>query len=164
MIACACATGNHVTGPDRKSRNRNGPNRKWSRAHAQPVHVVLLQHVSLRMTDSATGSDMTSKGVPLGMRMRNRKLRYICPSGEFWPEVTLWNITRSDPRLPEGVPLCMCMRNRKLRNILPSRVFSLEVRSSPIGLLLEVGRCSLGRPRLSFSRPGYLPLLFSYNI
>jgi len=164
MIAWACATGSHVTGPDRKSRDRNGPNRKWSRAHAQPVHFVLLQHVSFRMTDRATGSDMTSKGFPLDVRMRNRKLRYICPKGEFWPEVTLWNITRSDPRSPEGVPLCMCIRNRKLRNILPSGVLSLEVTSSPIGLLLEVGRCSLGRPRLSLSRRGYLPHLFSYNI
>jgi len=51
----------------------------------------------------------------------------------------------------------------------PSGAFSPEVRSSPRGLPLEVGRCSLRRLRPISSMaigtsPGYPPLLFSYNI
>jgi hypothetical protein len=70
----------------------------------------------------ATGSDRMSRdpfGVPVGVRMHNQKLRNIRPSGVFWPEVTLWNVTRSDLRSrdPFGVPLCVRRRNRKLRNI-----------------------------------------------
>ena len=34
----------------------------------------------------ATGCDL--EGVPLGVYMRNRKLRNILPSGAFWTEVT----------------------------------------------------------------------------
>jgi hypothetical protein len=60
------------------------------------------------MIDRAIGSDVTPKEVPLGERMRNRKLGNIRTSGPF---------------------------NRRC----------------PLG-------CSLGRPRLSFSIPGYLPL------
>ena len=51
--------------------------------------IVVVQNVSLRMTDEATGSDVTPKEVPLGVHMRNRKLRNIHPSGAFLPEVTL---------------------------------------------------------------------------
>ena len=43
---------------------------------------------------TATGSDQRSREpfeVPLGVR--NRKLCNIRPSGAFWPEVTLWNVT-----------------------------------------------------------------------
>jgi hypothetical protein len=63
---------------------------------------------------------------------------------------------------PKGVPLCVHMRNRKFRNIHPSGASSPEVTSSPIGLPLEVGGCSLGHQRPIFSMvtgtsPGYLP-------
>jgi hypothetical protein len=60
------------------------------------------------MTDMAIESDVTPKGVPLGVRMHNRKLRNIRPSGLF------------NRKCPKG--------------------------------------CSLGRLRLSFSSPGYLPI------
>ena len=52
----------------------------------------------------ATGSDRSLRdpfGVPFGVRMRNHKLLNNRPSGDFWPEVTLWNVTRSDQRSPE---------------------------------------------------------------
>ena len=85
--------------------------------------------------------------VSLGVHMRNRKLRNIRPSGVLLTGSDV--ITRSDRR---GLGWKDArMRNRKLRNIWPSGVFSPEV---PLG-------CSLGRPRLSLSSPGYLPLLFS---
>ena len=85
------------------------------------------------MPDRATESDVTPKGVPLCVRMCNRKLRNILPSGTFWPEVTLWNVTRSDQRSrdPFGVPLGAHMRNQKLRNYSPSGAFSPEV---PMGV------------------------------
>jgi hypothetical protein len=38
----------------------------------------------------------TMHQISLSVRMRNLKLRNIRPSGAFWPEVTLWNVTRSD--------------------------------------------------------------------
>ena len=56
----------------------------------------------------ATESDQRSLD-PLGVHIHNRKLRNIRPSGAFWPEVTLWNVTRSDRRSPELVPLCVCI-------------------------------------------------------
>jgi hypothetical protein len=51
----------------------------------------------------------------LDVRMRNRKFRNIRPSGGFWPEVTLWSVTRSDQRSrdPFGIPLGARMRDRK---------------------------------------------------
>jgi hypothetical protein len=41
---------------------------------------------------------------------------WVCPSGAFWLEVTLWNVTRSDlrSRHPFGVPLGARMPNWKL--------------------------------------------------
>jgi hypothetical protein len=39
-----------------------------------------------------TGSDVT--GIPVGVRMRNPKLRNIHHSGAFRPEVTLGNVIR----------------------------------------------------------------------
>jgi hypothetical protein len=44
----------------------------------------------------ATGCDVTPKGVPLGVHMRNRKLHNIRPSGDFSLEVTSSNVTRRD--------------------------------------------------------------------
>ena len=64
----------------------------------------------------ATGNDRRSRdpeGVLwAGVRMRNRKLYNICPSGAFSPEVTSSKVT------PKGFPWKGAhMRNRKLRNI-----------------------------------------------
>jgi hypothetical protein len=110
----------------------------------------------------ATGSDrkghITQKGWK-GVRIRNRKLRNIRPSGAFWLEVTLWNVNRSDrwSRDPFVVPL-------GVRNIRSSGAFWTEITWPHIGLPLENAwpevplGCSLGRPRLSFSSPGFLPL------
>jgi len=39
--------------------------------------IVVVQNLSLRITDRATGSHVTPKGVPLGVRMRSRKLHNI---------------------------------------------------------------------------------------
>ena len=69
---------------------------------------------------------------------------------------------RHHPVSEAGVPLSVCMRNQKLCNIGSSGAFSLEVTSSAVGLPLEVGGCSLGRPRLSFSSPGYL--IYNFRI
>jgi hypothetical protein len=68
----------------RKWRHRKRPDRKWSRAHAQPalffITIVVVQNASLRMTDLGTGCDVTPKGLPWkGVRIRNRKLRNIRP-------------------------------------------------------------------------------------
>ena len=46
--------------------------------------IVVVQNVSLRMTDRATGNDVTPKGVPLGVHMHNRKLRNIHLVGPFY--------------------------------------------------------------------------------
>jgi hypothetical protein len=64
-------------------------------------------------------------GVPLGVRLRNRKLHNILPSGAFSPEVTLWNVTRSDP---EGgfIEWDASMRNRKLRKGDNRKYFPLD--------------------------------------
>jgi hypothetical protein len=93
---------------------------------------------------------MWSKVIPLGARIRNRKLRNIRPSGAFSLEVTPSNVTR---RASPGTGSWGCgkgvrIRNWKLCNIHPSGHFH---RKCPFG-------CSLGGPRLSFSRPGYLAL------
>ena len=68
MIACACAIGTLCT-----------------------TTIVVVQHVSLRMTDRATGSDVTPKGVPSGARMRNRKL-----GGGGVPALFSGALTRND--------------------------------------------------------------------
>ena len=63
--------------------------------------IVVVQNVSLRMTDIATGSDVmwTRRGYPCkGVRIRNRKLRNIRPNGAFLPEMKSSNITwRASP-------------------------------------------------------------------
>jgi len=61
--------------------------------------TIVVQNVPLRITDMATGCDVikrhvTHSGFPWkGMRMRNRKLRNIRPSGAFSPEITSSNVT-----------------------------------------------------------------------
>jgi hypothetical protein len=46
-----------------------------------------VSHVTGSDVSHATGSDPVRKYVLL-LRIRNRKLCYILPSGVFWPEVT----------------------------------------------------------------------------
>ena len=66
VIACACTTGTFCT-----------------------TTIVAIQNVSLRMTDRATGCDVTPKGVPSDAHMRNRKLGFPPFFRVFWPEMTL---------------------------------------------------------------------------
>jgi hypothetical protein len=68
------------------------------------------------MTDRATGSDVTPKGIPLGVCMGNRKLRNIRPSGAFWQEVTLWNITHSDRKSRDPFGLRLEEMGARIRN------------------------------------------------
>ena len=69
VIVCACTPGYHVTGPGRRSRDRKRP-RPEEIAYAcgtgkfSTTTIVVVQNVSLRMTDRATGSDVTWKGFP----------------------------------------------------------------------------------------------------
>jgi hypothetical protein len=82
----------------------------------------------------ATESDQRSLGTfGVSLGVHNRKLRNIRPSGAFWPEVTLWNVTRSERRSRD--PFGVRMRNRKLCNIRPSGAFSLR----PTRLLHRTG-------------------------
>jgi hypothetical protein len=104
----------------------------------------------------ATGCDVTPKGVPLGVHMHNRKLRNIRPSGAFWPEVTLWDVTRSDRRSRDPQRVFpgwgARMNNRKLHNIRPSGDFPLEVTSSNVTRRDSVGRvraCATGSCAIS---------------
>ena len=47
--------------------------------------ILIVQNVPLRITDMATGCDLTPKGFPCkSARMHNQKLRNIRPSGDFW--------------------------------------------------------------------------------
>jgi hypothetical protein len=104
-----------VRGHDRKWHQSRDPdrNRKWMHALAKQftavffLTIVVVQHMSLRMTERATGSHVTPKVIPLGLCMRKRKLklRYIRPSGAFWPEMTLWNLTHSPHCFPTNVAL-----------------------------------------------------------
>ena len=89
------------------------------------------------MTDRATRSDPEEDSIGCAQR----KLRNIRPSGAFWPEITLWNVTHSDRRSrdPKGVPLGVRTRNRNLRIIRPSGDFWQEITSSAVGIPLEVG-------------------------
>jgi hypothetical protein len=51
---------------------------------------VVVQNISLHMTNRATARDRRSRetfGVPLRVCMCNRKLRNIRPTGAFWPEM-----------------------------------------------------------------------------
>ena len=51
--------------------------------------TIVVQNVSLRMTDMVAKDQVTPKGfLWKGVRKRNRKLRNIRPSGAFSPEVT----------------------------------------------------------------------------
>jgi hypothetical protein len=82
--------------------------------------IVVVQNVPLRMTDMASGSDVIPKGIPLGARMRNRKLSNILPSGAFWAEMTSSNVTR---RVPLEVTLsevhlgCWIERSRPINSM-----------------------------------------------
>ena len=67
---CCDATGSHVTG--------RGPDQTRKYVLRIPCVFFLLTIV------------VVHSGVPLGVRMRNRKLRNIHPSGAFSPEVPPW--------------------------------------------------------------------------
>ena len=73
------------------------PKSNWPEAcsvHARFFSPRFFSYESSSTSTMATGSDQRSRDpfeVPLGMR--NRKLCNIRPSGAFWPEVTLWNVT-----------------------------------------------------------------------
>jgi hypothetical protein len=75
----------------RKSRDRKLP---WPEVIACATVSRVFSYYSSSTSTMATGSDPC--GVPLGVRMRNRKLHNILPREAFWPEVTLWNVIRSD--------------------------------------------------------------------
>jgi hypothetical protein len=59
--------------------------------------IVVVQNISLRMTDMTTGSDVTEGCVTLkGLPWKGA--RNICPSGVFSPEMTSSNVThRASP-------------------------------------------------------------------
>ena len=105
----------------------------------------------------ATGSDQRPRdpfGVPLGVRIHNRKLRNIDLVGPFDWKWRYETSPRSDRRSLEGCGrVCACATG--------SCAISALVGSFHRKCILG---CSLRRPRLSLSSPGYLPLLFSYNI
>jgi hypothetical protein len=83
---------------NRKSRHRNAPDRKQPRPDPE-VRVsrlflrfpALFSYYSSSTSTMATGSDIMLRDpfwVPLGVRMRNRKLRNIRPNGTFSHEMT----------------------------------------------------------------------------
>ena len=98
----------------RQSRDRKWHHRKWYHRNQKWLcmhnrfprfcssYFISSTVVPLHMTDMATGSH--PNGVLLCVCMPNRMLRNIHHSGAFWPEVTLWNVTRCDRRSrdPEG--------------------------------------------------------------
>ena len=82
-------------------------------------------------------------GVPLGLRMRNQKLRNFRP--------VEWCV-HAQPEVAPYPPMWGLLTvNDVTRRVSPGKYGS----GNPFG-------CSGGRSRLSFSSPGYLPLLFSY--
>jgi hypothetical protein len=101
---------------DRKWRQSH--DRKWSHAHAQPVPALFSYYSSTKCTiahDRHGYRMWRTEGFPWKGGMRIRKLRKICSSGAFSPEVASSNVTwfRSDSLGRVGAR----MRNRKLRNI-----------------------------------------------
>ena len=140
----------------------SGPDRirKWSHAHAQSVHVCHcawptgLPEVTWHRRGFPWVCICTTGSCAISVLVGpfDRKWRYETSS-----VVTEGHVTRSFPWV------CTCATGSCAISA-PSGAFWPEVTSSPIGLPLEVGECSLGRPRLSLSSPGYLPHLFSYNI
>jgi hypothetical protein len=88
-------TGSDVTesGPDLKWRQSRDRKMLWP--EPEVFACACATGTFCTTTTMATGSDRRSRDcqwVPLGVRMATRQLRNICPSGAFWPEVTLWNI------------------------------------------------------------------------
>jgi len=106
----------------RKSRHRSGPDRKWRnrKYFLRMRNRYILSYYYSNSTKCSTvvqvpglpevfEGHVTPKGGWKGVRMRNRKLRNIRPCGAFWPEVTLWNVTRSDITWPRrGFPWVRC--------------------------------------------------------
>jgi hypothetical protein len=123
---CGGATGSDVTGshviwsgPDRKSSAR-----KWRHNRKYVLHMpgfspgfFLAIVVQVPGLPEVTKGQVTPSRVPLGVRMHNWKLPNFRPSGAFWPEVTLWSITPSWPKvtgpLRGSLGWGTCMRDRK---------------------------------------------------
>ena len=84
----------------RKWRDRKRPRPEVTSPEPAPFFPTIVQHVPLCMADIDTACDQRSRDpewVPWkGARMRNRKLRNICPIGAFSPEITSSNVTRRD--------------------------------------------------------------------
>ena len=88
------ATGNHMI--------TRGPDRKWPEicsVHGRKCIPSFFSYnssntvVQVPWLPEVAEGHVTPFGVPLSVRMRNRKFRNIRTSGTFWPEVTLWNVT-----------------------------------------------------------------------
>ena len=85
------ATRSDITGSDHDRNDVTGSDhmRMCNRFPRFFLIIVVVQNVSLRMTDMATGSDVTKshvtpKGFPCkSERITNRKLRNIRPNGTF---------------------------------------------------------------------------------
>ena len=73
----------HVTGINLTGRcpDWNRKSHKWSRAHSSSTKCSTVVQIPWLL--EVTKGHVIPKGVPLGVRMRNRKLRHICPSGAF---------------------------------------------------------------------------------
>jgi hypothetical protein len=138
----ACATGNDVTGS------------MLCACPAFPPAFFFLLYKGSTST-RAIGSDrrssyVTPSGFPWVCACTSGSCEISSLVGTFDRKWRYETSPRSDQRSrdPFRVHLGARMRNRKLHNIRPSGAFH---RKYPLG-------CSLGRSRLSFSNPGYLPL------
>jgi len=90
--------GSHVTGSDVSHVTGRGPDRNRKYVLRMYNRYILYYYysrstkcstvVQVPWLPEVTEGHMTAKGFPLGVRMRNRKLRNIRPSGAFSPEVT----------------------------------------------------------------------------
>ena len=111
------ATGSHVTGSD--ISHMTGSHQTWPEvcsAHARLFPAFFSYYCSRKCNTvvqvpglpEVTKGHVIPFGVPLCVRMRNRKLCNIHSSGAFWPEVTLWNVTPSWAKGVEGVCALGC--------------------------------------------------------
>jgi hypothetical protein len=115
----------------RKWRHRKS--RDWKRPWPEPeVTEVCSTHPqpfpAFFSYCGSTKSTMVTRSVRRAPSWKG--VHNILPSGAFWPEVTFWNVIRSDHRScdPEegggSLGRDARMRNRKLRNISSSMAFS----------------------------------------
>ena len=88
-----CICGGAMRWRYRNPRDRKRPDRERPEicyAHARPFPAFFSYYGSSTNTMAARSDRMSRDpfGIPLGVRMCNRKLSNIHPSGAFWPEVT----------------------------------------------------------------------------